>query len=429
MTASIVSRTPSSITIQVQIPLHGSMLAMEEDILTATNQVGTLATQEALRMFDTDGTVIMIGPVKMTTKGPVPKDYQTPFGSTTISRHVYQTSDGGRTYCPLDDRARILVTSTPRFAKLISHKYAEFGSARVCGDLANNHGRVVPRSFVQNLAETVGSIVLAQEESWTYSTPVPNDRVIDVVTIGVDGTCAHMCEEGWRETMVGSISLYSNGERFHTTYIGAVPEYGKATFYERMEREIRHVKNLLPAATYVGLADGAKGNWDFLVNHTSLQTLDFYHATEYLTKVADSAFTRQPKIRKDWLDDACHRLKHNKTAPNALIGEMRNFQNSTKTQEASERIKASLTYFQNQKKRMTYADNLKRGIPIGSGVTEAACKTIVKQRLCCSGMKWKEKGASIVLALRCLSHTEGRWIQFWGKVTQYGVPDVEWCTS
>ncbi len=41
--------------------------------------------------------------------------------------------------------------------------------------------------------------------------------------------------------------------------------------------------------------------------------------------------------------------------------------------------------------------------PIGSGVTEAACKVIVKQRLCCSGMKWKESGAAAVLSLRCLT--------------------------
>jgi len=36
---------------------------------------------------------------------------------------------------------------------------------------------------------------------------------------------------------------------------------------------------------------------------------------------------------------------------------------------------------------------------IGSGVTEAACKTIVKQRLCLSGMRWKDKGAGVILSL------------------------------
>ena len=61
-------------------------------------------------------------------------------------------------------------------------------------------------------------------------------------------------------------------------------------------------------------------------------------------------------------------------------------------------------------------------VPIGSGVTEAACKVLVKQRLCGSGMKWKEPGAAAVLSLRCLTYTTERWSQFWGRIDQYGFP-------
>jgi len=53
-------------------------------------------------------------------------------------------------------------------------------------------------------------------------------------------------------------------------------------------------------------------------------------------------------------------------------------------------------------------------------VTEAACKTLVKQRLCCSGMRWKNRGAGIVLTLRALVQTNARWMQFWNKINQYG---------
>jgi hypothetical protein len=41
---------------------------------------------------------------------------------------------------------------------------------------------------------------------------------------------------------------------------------------------------------------------------------------------------------------------------------------------------------------MDYAEHVAANHPIGSGVTEAACKTIVKQRLGQSGMRWKDKG-------------------------------------
>ncbi|MFN9052559.1 MAG: ISKra4 family transposase, partial [Pseudanabaena sp.] len=50
----------------------------------------------------------------------------------------------------------------------------------------------------------------------------------------------------------------------------------------------------------------------------------------------------------------------------------------------------------------------------------AACKVIIKARLGCSGMKWKDWGASVVLSLRALSYTKGRWQQFWSKISRYG---------
>lgn len=63
---------------------------------------------------------------------------------------------------------------------------------------------------------------------------------------------------------------------------------------------------------------------------------------------------------------------------------------------------------------MNYAEDLEENLPIGFGVTEAACQTLVKQRLCQSGMKWVEKGAGIVLSLRSLVLSPGRFQQFWG---------------
>jgi hypothetical protein len=45
----------------------------------------------------------------------------------------------------------------------------------------------------------------------------------------------------------------------------------------------------------------------------------------------------------------------------------------------------------------------------------------VKQRLCGSGMRWKNKGAKVVLSLRALVQTTNRWQQFWEKIIQFGV--------
>jgi len=89
-----------------------------------------------------------------------------------------------------------------------------------------------------------------------------------------------------------------------------------------------------------------------------------------------------------------------------------------------EDVQRAITSFTNQSGagRMDYAARVAKNEPIGSGVTEAACKVIVKQRRCCSGMKWKESGAAAVLSLRCLNHTTRRWDQFWSKIDRWGFP-------
>jgi hypothetical protein len=131
MNATILARTPTSFTLQIEVPYDGSRLDFEETLQHRLNEAGGVATAEGLKRFDTDGAPITVGSSKLTTKGPVEKDYQTPYGVATVARHVYQGPQGGPTYCPLDRDARIVVTSTPRFAKILSPKYAEFSSPRV----------------------------------------------------------------------------------------------------------------------------------------------------------------------------------------------------------------------------------------------------------------------------------------------------------
>jgi hypothetical protein len=422
MSAKLIAAEGDTVRIELNIKLSRSMLESEEAILSALNEAGCIATGEALKRFDTDGSAILMGSIKWTSKGQEPKYYQTPYGEVEVLRHVYQTSAGGKTFCPLERDARIIVTSTPRFAKVVAHKFGCGGSTQVESDLAENHGRVVARSYLQNLAEAVGGIVQAKEEPWHYATPRLESPVA-TVAIGLDGTCMLLCEDGYRQAMVGTISLYDrHGERQHTIYLGATPEYGQARFLARMEREIVHVKHLYPHAIYVGIADGAQSNWGFLEQHATVSILDFYHAGGYLAQAAVAAFPRSRLRRAEWLETRCHQLKHTPGAATQLLEEMKELTKQPLSEPVQEKLQSAITYFANHQHQMEYAHYRAKHFPIGSGVTEAACKTLVKQRLCCSGMKWKEKGASIVLSLRALVLTQTRWDQFWGKIDQYGFP-------
>ena len=400
MDATIIARTPTSFTLQVEVPYNDSMLAFEETLQQCLNQAGVVATAEGLKQFDTDGSPISVGSTKLTTKGQVEKDYQTPYGVATLARHVYQGTQGGPTYCPLDRGARIVVSSTPRFAKVLSHKYAEFSSPRAQVDLQENHGRAVSRCLIQDVADAVAAAALAKEEDWSYTLPKFEDPPA-TVAISLDGTCLLMGEDGWRETMVGTLSFYDReGERQHTVYLAATPEYGKAKFLNRLEAEVGRAKAKCPGAHYVGIADGAKGNWEFLERHTDVQVTDFWHAAEYLGKAAAVLYRGQPQTRKAWLDEACHRLKHDAGGAVWVLKRLRSMARQRPWAKSDEDVQRAITYFANQSAagRMDYAARVAAGEPIGSGVTEAACKVIVKQRLCGSGMKWTEDGAAVVLS-------------------------------
>ena len=394
MPAAVVRRTDAGFTVSLDIPYKSSMLDAEEAIQRAINEAGVAATEEVLSRSDADGQPIRLGTTKLTSMGKVRKDYQTPYGVATVHRHVYQGPNGGQTYCPLDRDARIVVSSTPRFAKMVAHKYAEFGAARVLEDLSENHGRVVAKAFVQDVADAVASVALAKEEAWEYELPELEGPVA-TVTIGLDGTCMLMCEGGWREAMVGTLGFYdAKGERLHTVYTAATPEYGKVTFFGRMDREIDRAKSAYPDATYVGLADGARENWTYLEGETSVQVVDFFHAAGYVGKAADPLFAGSIEGRREWVDGWCHRLRHESGSAEALIADLEARGGALGKKRLPAEVDSALTYLRNQVKggRMGYAELTARHIPIGSGVTEAACKVLVKQRLCGSGMRWKERG-------------------------------------
>src|SRR3954465_7041085 len=110
MAVTIIARTPTSFTPQAAAPHNDSMLGFEETLQERLNEAGVVATAEGLQQFDTDGSPITIGPGKPTTKGRGEKDYQTPSGVPPVPRHVYQSPQGGPTYCPLDRDARLVVT-------------------------------------------------------------------------------------------------------------------------------------------------------------------------------------------------------------------------------------------------------------------------------------------------------------------------------
>ena len=419
-----VRREGDEMVYEMRVKLTGkSMFEHEQAIQEAANIVGRRATADALKGFDTHGQAIAVEGVKFTTKGEQTEEYECPFGKVVVSRHVYQNAAGGRTFCPMEHAARLILNSTPKYAKLLSHHYGKSGALSVAEDLKETTGRLVCPAYVKNVSAVVAACADFFDPEIDYELPADIEPPAQIA-ISLDGTCMLMVNDGWREAMTGTISLYdAAGKRMHTIYIGATPQYGKTEFLMRFEREIKKIKAKYPNAVYTGLADGARANWDFLSKRTERQLIDFYHASEYVSKAANAMFpgVKKAASKQQWLNDALHDLKHKHGAAKRLLDEMREAQDSVFASWRKD-MDSAVTYFSNNYQKMNYARQSKINMPIGSGVVEAACKELIKQRLVDSGMRWKNEGAAIVISIRSLILSSKRWEQFWAKIAASGCP-------
>lgn len=289
------------------------------------------------------------------------------------------------------------------------------GAVDVVKDFEENHGLKLEESYIQNISYRIGKLYLKMEDEIEYKLPQIDEEIV-IVGIGLDGTCSYVGDNGWRETMVGTITLYDkDGNRLHTIYVSQAPEYGKGTFKEIFTKEINDIVKIVPSsAKFVGIADGAKDNWSFLEPFIETQIIDFYHASEYLASASKVVNLRDKEVQKEWLESACHNLKNSEGSAEILLAEMKELEKKQRVpKKTKENLQKAITYFTNHHHQMNYAEAINNNIPIGSGVTESACKVLVKQRLCISGARWSHLGASCMLKLRAINLTDGRWKQFW----------------
>jgi len=197
-----------------------------------------------------------------------------------------------------------------------------------------------------------------------------------------------------------------------------MPEERALTFKSEFERQVTQELVQLPESiTKILLMDGARGLWNYAEN-TKLfadfrRLLDFYHASEHLSALAEELFGQSSPKADNWYEAWRHKLKYEQGAVDGLLRSSARYRKMGKLSKARrEQIEKEETYFKRNREKMNYHEYIAEGLPIGSGPVEAACKTIVKARLCQSGMRWSKAGGQNVLNLRVL-HKSGQWDTAW----------------
>jgi hypothetical protein len=171
------------------------------------------------------------------------------------------------------------------------------------------------------------------------------------------------------------------------------------------------------AERWVAISDGGNGLEDFLrINFPQVEEviLDFYHAAEYLGKIARAWHPADEEASKAWSEKWCHDLKHEGGEP--VLRRLRKLVGQSVPAAVRVRLEEAITYFENQKHRMDYPKYRAKGWQIGSGPMESACKTVIGMRMKQGGMRWGTDGADKIGHTRALFRGEkGQWDAFWQR--------------
>ena len=170
------------------------------------------------------------------------------------------------------------------------------------------------------------------------------------------------------------------------------------------------------AAQWVALTDGGAGLDDFMaVNFPrAVRVLDFYHAAEHLGDLAKAYTGGDAPAITELTDQWSHQMKHEGGA--AILATLEVLDLKGRSPAAVETHRLVTGYVRNNLHRMDYPRYREEGWQIGSGHIEAACKTVVNQRLKQSGMRWGGDGADALSHLRALYESEsGQWNAFWER--------------
>jgi hypothetical protein len=296
-------------------------------------------------------------------------------------------------------------------------------------------GVEVTAKAVERVAEAIGADIAAREQAEIQKAlqlelpaagpPIP------VLCVELDGTGVPVVaketegregrEEGQpprtREAKMGCVFTqtmvdeegYAVRDEASTTYLGGIQtsgEFGRALYTEAYRRGWSR------AVHRVVLADGQHYNWNIAQEHFpgAVQIVDLYHAREHVWELGAKLYPSDKvakagwiKTHQRWLDDG--QIEN-------LVASLRSI--SCERPELGDHIRTEANYFEANAERMRYPRFRSRGFFVGTGVMEAACKTIIGGRLKRSGMFWTVRGANSIIALRCC-RLSGNFEDYWER--------------
>lgn len=422
---------------QFEKALHERIVALECDLVAAE-----------LSRHDVDTPVILVDGEVHRRVLRCEQTYQSAAGPVRVERTLYSTrADGERAVSPMELRAGIVEGHwSPWAAELAVWAVAHL-TPSACEELFARLGSMTPsKSSLDRLPKEVGR--RWEEQRLDFESALRRDEQVpaEAVAMGVslDGVMVPMRDgkrqqkramarragkqtkgpAGYSEASCGSLSFYDlHGSLISTLRIARMPEAKKKTLKEMLLAEILDVLRQRPDLQLVKVADGARDNWTYLSEMlpAGIEVVDYFHAAEHLHGAACVAYGEKNPQGQAWYEKWRHVLRHDDDGVDKVI---RALKYQVRKHPRRKKLARELTYFRRNRLRMDYARMTDQALPIGSGIIEAACKTLVTQRLKCSGMRWRHEGGQAILTFRALIQSD-RFDRGWARLRSTYVHDVD----
>ena len=391
---------------------------------------------EEIARFDVNAPVVLVNGVPHRQVLRCEETYVSAAGPMRVERSLYSTrQDGERALCPMELRAGIIEGRwTPLAARqaawVVAHLTPQEGE-----ELFSMLGGMAPsKSSLDRLPKQIGTRWeknrVEFEEALREGERLPRGAV--TMAVSLDGVMVPMKDgeraqkraaaseqgkltrgpAGHSEAGCATLSYYDrHGKRLKTVRLGRMPEHKKATLKAMLAEEVAWARTQKPSLRIAKIADGAKDNWRYLDEELpeGAGIVDFYHAAEHIKAALDAAYGETSPKGRVQFEKLRHVLLEERRGADKVIRALVHLRD---THRRSRKIATELRYFRRNRHRMRYAQWKAKGLPIGSGVVEAACKTLVTQRLKRSGMRWRHEGGQAILTLRSLAQSdrfEGGW--------------------
>lgn len=348
------------------------------------------------------------------------------FGPLRLCRVVYQAVEPGMPgIFPLEQALGIVGRlATPALADQVGRLIADSTQQQTQAVLRERYGvawsvkslRKVTAALAESLAPLRQAAQVDRLVDLMRQAHATSGKYRPMLVLGRDGVMVQT-RPCWEEASTATASVYDRrGRRLGTVYLGRMPELGQGTMSGQLTDLIRAFlqawEGPLPRLHYVTDAGhhpldfyrrvlrpmrhprtGKRLEWTWMV--------DYFHAAERITKLSETLFG-VGREASAWAAKMRKVLKEKSNGVGRVLhsaGALRQRRGLTGSEKD---YRQTVGYLRRFAKYMKYAECRRVALPIGSGVTEAACKTIVNYRFKQSGMRWNRDTGQYVLDLRVI---------------------------